>query len=42
MSEHLWTDNMLKGPKHCLNLQGIIFVIFFDRSERKSALKNIF
>ena len=28
VSEHLWTVNMLKGPKDCLNLHGSIFVIF--------------
>ena len=30
------------GPKDCLNLHGSIFVIFFDHSEMKSALKIIF
>ena len=34
VSEHLWTANMIKGTKHCLNLQGSIFVIFCDDSER--------
>ena len=33
---------MLNGPKHCLNTQGSIFVIAFDRSEKKSAQKTIF
>ena len=42
VSEHLWTVNMLKGPKECLNLQGSIFVIPFDNSERKSARKPLF
>ena len=42
VSEHLWTVNMLKGPKHCINLHGSIFVIFFDHSERKSARKTLF
>ena len=42
VTEHLWTANMLKGPKHCLNLHGRIFVIFFDHSERKSAQKILF
>ena len=37
VSEHLWTVNMLKGLKHCINLHGSIFVWFFDHSERKSA-----
>ena len=39
-SEHLWTVNMLKGPKHCLNLHGSSFVIFFKHSKKTSALKN--
>ena len=39
VSEHLWTANMLKGPKHCLNLHGIIFIIFFAHSERQSGQK---
>ena len=39
MSEYLWTDNRLKGPKNCLNLHGSIFVIFFDYLERNSAQK---
>ena len=42
VSEHLWTLNMLKRPKHCINLHGSIFLIFFDHSERKSALKILF
>ena len=29
LSEHLWTVNMLKGPKDCLNKHGTIFLIFF-------------
>ena len=28
VSENLWTVNMLKGPKHCTNLYGSIFVTF--------------
>ena len=39
VSEHLYVDSMLKVPKHCLNLHGTIFVISFDHSARKSALK---
>ena len=39
-SEHLWTFNMLKGPKHCLNLHGSSFVIFFKHSKKTSVLKN--
>ena len=40
LSEHLWKVNMLKGAKHCLNLHGSSFVIFFDHSERTSVWKN--
>ena len=36
VSEHLWTVNMLKGPKHCLNLHGSVFVIFFDHFQIRS------
>ena len=32
VSQHLWTVNILKGLKHCLNLHRNIFVIFFDNS----------
>ena len=42
VSEHLWTINMLNGPKHCLNPHDSIFVIVLDRSERKSAANNFF
>ena len=42
VSEHLWTVNMLKGPKHCLNLHGSNFVMFFDHLEKKSAPKTLF
>ena len=28
VSEHLWTVNMLKGPKDCLNLHGSILSYF--------------
>ena len=42
VSEHLLTVNMLKDPKHCLNLHGSIFSIFFDHSERESAQKILF
>ena len=42
VSQHLWPVNMLKGPKHCLNLHGRILVTFFDHSERKSAQKILF
>ena len=33
---------MWKGPKHYLNLQNIMFVIFFDNSEKKPARKFLF
>ena len=42
VSEHLLTVNMLKDPKHCINLHDSIFVIFFDHSERKLARKTMF
>ena len=32
VSEHLWAVNMLKAPKHSLNLHGSVFVIYFDAS----------
>ena len=32
LSEHLWTVNMLKGPKNSICMHGSIFVIFFDHS----------
>ena len=39
LSEHLWTVNMLKGPKDYLKLHGSFFVIIFDNSEIKSDSK---
>ena len=39
VSAHLYADSMLKVPKQCLNMHGTIFVISFDHSARKSALK---
>ena len=39
VSKHLWTVNMLKAPKHCINLHGCIFVRFSDHTERKSVRK---
>ena len=42
VSEYLWTLNMLKAPKDCLDLHGSILVIFFDHSESKSARKILF
>ena len=41
VSEHLWTVNMLKGLKHCLNLHGGIFVIFLEHLDKKSAQKSL-
>ena len=35
MPEHLWTANLLKSPKHCLNLHNSNFLMFFDYSQRK-------
>ena len=29
LQEHLWTVNMLKGPKDCLNRHGSILWYFF-------------
>ena len=42
MSEHLWTVNMFKGPKDCLNWHRSIFAKFFHQSEMKSAPKILF
>ena len=42
VSAHLWTVNMLKWAKDCLDLHVSIFVIFFDHPESKSATKNLF
>ena len=39
MTEQLCVVNMLKAPKHCFNLDDSIFLIFFDHSDRESALK---
>ena len=41
VSEHLWTVNMLKVPKHCFKLHGSFFVIIFDHSEITSAPKSL-
>ena len=38
----LFFNNMLKGPKGCLNLHGSVFVIFFDHPESKSARNTLF
>ena len=40
VSEYLWRVNRLKGPKHYLNLNGTIFVISFDHSEKKISSEN--
>ena len=42
MSEHICTVNMLKVPKHCINVHGSIFVIFFEDLEGKTARKTLF
>ena len=42
VSEHLSKFHILKGPKHCFNLHGSIFVTFFYHSARKSASKTLF
>ena len=42
LSEDLWTVNMLKVPKDCLNLHGSIFVIFFDNFEKNQLEKFCF
>ena len=40
MSEqHLWSVNMLKGKKHCLNLHRKCFVRYFDHSKKTSVRK---
>ena len=40
MSEHLWTVNMLKGPKHCSKLHGSILLVFFKSLWKKICLKS--
>ena len=42
VSEHLWTVNNLKVPKHCINLNDSIFVISFNQSETLRLFVNIF
>ena len=39
VSEHLCAGNILKAPKHWLNLYGSVFAKLFDLSEGKSAQK---
>ena len=39
LSEPLWTVNILKDPKHYLNVHGSIFAILFYNSEKKCAGK---
>ena len=45
VSEHLWTVNILKGPKHIRNLHGRSFAIFFmnlkERQFGKFCLSSI-
>ena len=38
-SEHRWTVNMLKVPKHCWNLRSSTFIIFSHPSERYTVSK---
>ena len=38
----LMDNEQVKGPKHCINLESSIFVIFFDHFQRKSAQKILF
>ena len=42
MLEHLSRVNMLKDPKECLDLHGVIFLIFLDPYDRNSARKICF
>ena len=42
VSKLLRTGNVVKGRKHCINLHGIIFVIFLYHSEKESARKSLF
>ena len=42
VSEDLWTVNMWKFPKHCLNHDLSNFLIFFDHLEKKISSKNSF
>ena len=39
VSQHFCAVNVLKAPKHCLNLHASILVIFFDHSDRNSTGK---
>ena len=39
MWQHLWTVNILKSPKDCLNHHASVFIIFFDHYEKKSVQK---
>ena len=36
VSEQLWTVNILKNPKRCINLHCSIFVMFLDRFDRNA------
>ena len=40
VSEHLWTANMLKGLKHCINLHHSIFCHIFWSLWKKITLEN--
>ena len=39
VSEHRWTVNILKDPKHCKNLLGSTFIRFCHHSERNGVRK---
>ena len=41
MSEHLWTVNVLKGPKDCLNFHSSIFVIFLVTLKRITSKNSV-
>ena len=40
VSEHLWTVNMSNRPKDSVNLDGSIFVIFFDNYWKEITSKD--
>ena len=40
LSEHLWTVNMLKYPKDCLNLHGSIFLSNVSVALKENHLKK--
>ena len=38
VTEHLWTINMLNGPKHCPNLDNCSFAIFGNNFSSKNSV----